>query len=147
MIKVHGNSVEINGKGILLTGPSGSGKSDLTLRLIDGGARLISDDYTEISSESGQAIMSPPVEIAGRLEIRGVGLMKLSHCRDIPLHLVFDLKNRTEIERMPEHLSMSFDGVTVPVRQIDPFTASAAAIVRHMASTEDIRTGYETDGG
>ncbi len=130
----------------MLIGPSGAGKSDLTLRLIDGGACLISDDYTEIRCEDGQALMSPPDEIAGRLEIRGIGLMKLSHCRDIPLHLVFELKNHTEIERMPENRSMTFDGATVPVRQLDPFTASAEAIVRFLASTDDVRTGYETDG-
>lgn len=146
MIRVHGNSVKINGKGILLTGPSGAGKSDLTLRLIDQGGCLISDDYTEVRCEGRQAILSPPAEIAGRLEIRGIGLMKLSHCRDIPLHLVFELKNHSEIERMPEDRSMSFDGVTVPLRQIDPFTASAEAIVRLLAGTDDVRTGYETDG-
>lgn len=146
MIRVHGNSIKINDKGILLTGPSGAGKSDLSLRLIDGGARLISDDYTEIKTEGGQALLSPPDEIAGRLEIRGIGLMKLSYCRDIPLHLVFELTDRRNIERMPENRSMNFDGVMVPVLQLDPFTASADAIVRFVATMDKIRTGYETDG-
>lgn len=146
MIRVHGNAVKINDKGILLTGPSGSGKSDLSLRLIDGGGCLISDDYTEIKAQGGQAILSPPAEIAGRLEIRGIGLMKLSYCRDIPLHLVFELTDRRDIERMPEDRSITFDGVTVPVRKLDPFTASAEAIVRFLAAMDKIRTGYETDG-
>ncbi|MCF8468442.1 MAG: HPr kinase/phosphatase C-terminal domain-containing protein, partial [Sneathiella sp.] len=142
MIRCHASSVEIDGKAVLLRGPSGSGKSDLALRLIDGGARLIADDYTEIHVASGRAVLRPPPEIQGKLEIRGLGLMSLPFTSDVPLDLVFDLMPYAEIERAPEELMAEFDGVKVPCRRLDPFMASAAAIVRLAIGQNPLRTGY-----
>ena len=143
MIRCHASSVAIEGRGVLLRGPSGAGKSDLALRLIDGGGQLISDDYTEIHVRDGAAFLSAPAEIAGRLEVRGLGLMSLAAVQDIPLALVFDLRPYETIERMPDADVETFEGIEVPRRVLDPFMASAAAIVRLALRQDPLLTGYE----
>ena len=143
MISCHASSVEIDGKAVLLRGPSGSGKSDLALRLIDGGARLIADDYTEIHTNSGRAVLRSPAAIQGKLEVRGLGLMTLPFTSDVPLDMVFDLVPYTEIERMPEASMAAFDGIEVPCRLLDPFMASAASVVRLALRQSPLLTGYE----
>lgn len=143
MITCHASSVEIEGKGVLLRGPSGSGKSDLALRLIDGGGSLISDDYTEIHMRDGRLYLKAPVEITGKIEVRGLGLMSLPATGDIPLALVFDLMPYSQIDRAPAQDVAIFDDVEVPRRALDPFTASAAAVVRLALRQSPLLTGYE----
>ncbi|MZR29733.1 HPr kinase/phosphorylase [Sneathiella litorea] len=143
MINCHASSVEIEGRGVLLRGPSGAGKSDLSLRLVDGGARLVSDDYTEIHVREGLAYLSPPAEIVGKIEVRGLGLMPLPAVHDIPLALVFDLMPYSQIDRVPVAGFAVFDGVEIPCRALDPFMASAAAIVRLALRQNPLLTGYE----
>src|SRR5689334_113133 len=87
MIRVHGTSVALGGDGILLRGPSGSGKSDLALRLIDGGARLVSDDQTELRVFGEELRMTAPASIAGRLEVRGIGILHVPSAASAPLRL------------------------------------------------------------
>ena len=141
MISCHASSVEIEGRGVLLRGPSGAGKSDLALRLVDGGGTLISDDYTDITFRC--AFLSPPENIAGRIEVRGLGLMSLAYVHDIPLALVFDLVPYEEIERAPTAEVVTFDGIDIPRRDLDPFMASAVAIVRLALKQSPLMTGYE----
>ena len=143
MISCHASSVEIEGRGVLLRGPSGAGKSDLALRLVDGGGTLISDDYTDITFRHGYAFLSPPENIAGRIEVRGLGLMSLAYVHDIPLALVFDLVPYEEIERAPTAEVVTFDGIDIPRRDLDPFMASAVAIVRLALKQSPLMTGYE----
>lgn len=143
MIRCHASSVSIAGRGVLLRGPSGSGKSDLALRLIDGGGQLVSDDYTDVHVRDGSAFLTAPDEIAGRLEVRGLGLMQLAAVQDIPLALVFDLMPYEAIARAPDPDMETFDGVAVPRRALDPFMASAAAIVRLALRQDPLLTGYE----
>ena len=143
MISCHASSVEIEGRGVLLRGPSGAGKSDLALRLVDGGGTLISDDYTDITFRHGCAFLSPPENIAGRIEVRGLGLMSLAYVHDIPLALVFDLVSYEEIERAPTAEVVTFDGIDIPRRDLDPFMASAVAIVRLALKQSPLMTGYE----
>jgi len=143
MIRCHASSVEIDGRGVLLRGPSGAGKSDLALRLVDGGGRLISDDYTDIHVADGKALLTAPDEICGRIEVRGFGLMSLEAISDIPLALVVDLMSHDRIERMPEPDTLAFEDVMVPRRAIDPFMASAPAIIRLALRQDPLLTGYE----
>jgi len=72
---IHASCVAIGGRGVLLLGKSGSGKSDLALRLIDGGAVLVADDRTLLSVEKGMLVARPPSSIKGMLEIRGLGIV------------------------------------------------------------------------
>ncbi len=130
MIQVHGSCVAIDGRGVLLRGPSGRGKSDLALRLIDGGARLVADDRVDLSAAGGLLNASAPEPIAGRLEVRGVGILEVPCVAAIPLGLVVDLVEREDLERLPEPRIASFLGVTVPLMRLVATEASAAAKVR-----------------
>ena len=70
--RLHATAVAIGGVAVLIEGPSGSGKSDLALRLIDRGAVLISDDQTLLIRAGSRLLARPPQTIAGKLEVRGV---------------------------------------------------------------------------
>jgi len=130
MDTVWGTSVAIDGHGVLLRGPSGSGKSDLALRLIEGGAALISDDQTELVREGGRLIARAPDTIRGRLEVRGIGIVQVSAAGRAPLHLVVDLVAREQVPRLPDPGSWTQDGVEIPLIMLHPFDASAPAKLR-----------------
>jgi HPr kinase/phosphorylase len=130
MIRVHGTAIALGGEGILLRGPSGAGKSDLALRLIDQGARLVADDQTELRREGSDIIMCAPAAIAGRIEVRGLGIVDLPHLASASLRLVVDLMLPLEIERMPAARECTFLGCAVPVVGLAPFEASAPAKLR-----------------
>jgi HPr kinase/phosphorylase len=130
MIRVHGTAIALGSEGILLRGPSGAGKSDLALRLIDQGARLVADDQTELRREGDDIIMSAPATIAGRIEVRGLGIVDVPHLASAPLRLVVDLMPPQEIERMPAARECTFLGRAVPVVALAPFEASAPAKLR-----------------
>ena len=137
---VHGTTVEIAGKGVLIRGASGSGKSDLALRLIDGGAVLVADDQTALAASDCGLIASAPAAIAGLLEVRGLGLVRLPHHETTPLALVVDLVAADQIERLPDETRTTFLGFEVPTIQLAAFEASTAAKVRLAAvcPTRDI---------
>ena len=84
---LHASAVAIEGRAVLIGGRSGTGKSDLALRLIDRGAGLISDDYTYVRRVNGQALASAPANIAGKIEVRGVGIVELDTAADVPVAL------------------------------------------------------------
>lgn len=128
--KVHGTCIEVDGLGILLRGSSGSGKSDLALRLIEDGARLISDDYTELSVSAGRLIARAPAKIEGLLEVRGVGVLKIGAALQAELGAIIDLVAPKEIERLPEDKTEELFGVVLPLYCLTPFEASAPAKVR-----------------
>jgi serine kinase of HPr protein (carbohydrate metabolism regulator) len=130
MIRVHGTAVALGGDGILLRGPSGSGKSDLALRLIDEGAQLVADDQTELRLVDGGIRMTAPPPIAGQLEVRGLGLLRVPSVRSASLRLVVDLAAAGEIERLPEPKHCAIFGLSLPRIAVTPFEASATAKLR-----------------
>lgn len=130
METVHGTSIALDGGGVLLRGPSGSGKSDLALRLIDGGAALVADDQTALSRDGGEILASAPPQIAGRLEIRGLGIIRLSAVSDIPLRIVVDIVAADEVERLPKPAETMLLGVALPVLRLAAFEASTPAKIR-----------------
>ncbi|MGH6989081.1 MAG: HPr kinase/phosphorylase [Stellaceae bacterium] len=138
MIRIHGSAVLFEGAGVLLRGPSGSGKSDLALRLIDGGAVLVADDQTELHLDRGRVTMTAPAAIAGRLEVRGVGILDLPWRQDVALRLVVELRPAAQIERLPEPAWCRFFEYDFPSVAVAPFEASAPAklrqLVRRLAS-------------
>jgi serine kinase of HPr protein (carbohydrate metabolism regulator) len=130
MIRVYGTSVALGGEGILLRGPSGCGKSDLALRLIDQGARLVADDQTELQLDGDDIAMTAPAAIAGRIEVRGLGIVSVPSTATAPLRLVVDLVPAAQIERMPEGETCDILGRRVKRVALAPFEASAPAKLR-----------------
>lgn len=121
---IHATAVAIDGQGVLLLGSSGSGKSDLALRLIDRGAQLISDDAVPIEVHKGLPILLAPANIAGKLEVRGIGIVSVNHIAAAPLRLMVQIAN--QVERMPrDDLTVAAAGYLIPVFYILPFEASA----------------------
>ena len=127
---LHATCVSVEGAGLLLLGDSGSGKSDLALRLIDSGAMLVSDDQVELRLEHGQVVASPPERIAGLIEARGAGLLRLPYAENVPVKLAVRLTSREEVERLPEAEFFDCLGAGVPVLSLYPFDASACAKLR-----------------
>jgi RNase adaptor protein for sRNA GlmZ degradation len=133
---LHATCVALQGKiGVLLRGPSGAGKSDLALRLVDGGGRLIADDQTLLVRRDGGLVARCPETIAGRIEVRGVGIADLPTGREARVDLVVDLVSAAEIERLPAPAVCELLGVELPLLKLDPFEASAAAKLRVAAAT------------
>ena len=130
MLRVHATCIAIDGRGILLRGPSGSGKSDLALRLIDEGALLVSDDQVILTEADGGLTASAPATIAGRMEVRGIGIVSMPHLPQVGLTLVVDLVAAAKIERMPEAACCRLGGVDLPAIALAPFEPSAPAKLR-----------------
>lgn len=130
MEQVHASCVSVDGVGVLIRGPAGSGKSDLALRLTDGGARLVADDRVDLAPRDGALSASAPETLAGLLEVRGIGIVRLEHQARAPVGLVIDLVDRDDVERLPESAFCDYMGVSIPLLRVWPFEASAAAKVR-----------------
>jgi HPr kinase/phosphorylase len=122
---LHASCVAIGGRGVLLTGASGAGKSDLALRLIDRGAVLIGDDGVVVAARDGRLMAHPGPNIEGQIEVRGLGILAVDHHAEVPLALCIALDQ--PVPRMPdEYLPMRLiEGLGLPVIALDPFEASA----------------------
>ena len=113
---------------MLITGRSGSGKSDLTLRLLDRGFVLVSDDQTIVKRDGDRLVASPPPNIAGKLEIRGIGIVEMDTVTDQPVALIVELTS--EIQRLPDdNRERPILGVSLPLVSIDAMAASAPSKV------------------
>ena len=127
MINIHATLVDIEGKGVLIRGKSGSGKSDLALRLIyEAKAKLVADDRVDIYYDRGIIKGKSPKELCGMLEIRGVGISVFDEISsDICISLIVDLvDDRDKIERMPDKLFEKLLEVKIPKIDIFPFECS-----------------------
>ncbi len=136
---IHASCVAIGRRGVLLLGPSGSGKSDLALRLIDGGAkgdtRLVADDRTILFLAKGALCAKAPPSIKGLLEVRGVGIVKLPVLAQVKIALVVVLGRegarlpQPRLWRAPHTISLGPDTLP-PQIALDAFCASTPAKIR-----------------
>lgn len=132
---VHATSIALNGRGALIYGPSGSGKSDLALRclmqgsnrLVGNQAELVADDYTVLRVDSGRVFLCAPESIRDRLEVRGIGVVPVKAVEEARLVLVVELTEAQHIERLPDpRPRKEIAGVSFPVLRLAAFEASAA---------------------
>ena len=98
-MNIHAGCVAIGGKGVLILGKSGQGKSDLALRLMDDGARLVADDRTLLAVIGGKLFAQPPTSIAGLIEVRGLGIVARPFAQKALVALAVQLGK--EDERLP----------------------------------------------
>ena len=125
---IHASTVALEGQAVLISGSSGSGKSDLTLRLLDRGFTLVSDDQTIVKREGDRLVASAPPNIKGKLEIRGIGIVDMDTVETAPIALYVELTS--EIVRLPDdRRERPVLGVNLPLISIDAQTASAASKV------------------
>ena len=128
---LHASCVVLNERAVLLAGPSGIGKSDLALRLIDEGAQLLSDDQTQLQCENDVLIASPPSAIEGMIEIRHVGLAHMPFVARAPVALYVELLALNDTpERLPEHEPIFFLDHPVQRLRLPSFAASTPAKIR-----------------
>jgi serine kinase of HPr protein (carbohydrate metabolism regulator) len=126
---LHCSTVTSDGRAVLITGPSGSGKSDLTLRLLDRGFKLVSDDQTVIKKDGERVMASAPPTIAGKLEVRGIGIVEMDRVENVPVALIVELTS-SDIQRLPDDSrERPLLGVRVPLVSVDAMTASAPSKV------------------
>ncbi|MGB0552006.1 MAG: HPr kinase/phosphorylase [Alphaproteobacteria bacterium] len=130
METVHATAVMIEEKGVLLRGPSGSGKSDLALRLIDDGAVLIADDRTALTHRDGTVVAQCPALIAGQLEVRGIGIVDLPYIAEATLSMIVDLVSSDQVDRLPVRRMEELLGCRISSITVAPFEASAPAKIK-----------------
>ena len=127
--RIHSTSVVIDDNGVLILGDSGSGKSDLALRLIDNGATLISDDISICRKNSNNIYLYCPPEVQGLREVREVGIITVPFVERIKLRLVVNLKSNNN-ERFPKDNSFRILGIKIPIINIEGKNSSAVAKIK-----------------
>lgn len=141
----HATTVELSGVAVMLRGRSGAGKSDLAIRLIDAGARLVADDQTVLVRRGDALWAMPPASIAGKLEVRGLGIAPVPAVAEAPLGLVVDLVAAGDVERLPAPATAAYLGVDLPLIAVDPRAPSAVARLRLAArlAAQGMLPGHE----
>ena len=128
MTLTHGTCISVDGIGVLLRGPPGSGKSDLALRLLnrrDLDVLLVADDQIRLDRHGDWLLAIAPNEIVNKIEVRGVGLVSVDNVAEVRLRLILDLCRQECIPRMPQKNYCTINGVTLPRYPCAPLEASA----------------------
>ncbi|MEI9926645.1 MAG: HPr kinase/phosphatase C-terminal domain-containing protein [Sphingomonas sp.] len=121
---IHASCVAIGGRAVLIEGRSGEGKSDLALRLIDRGATLVADDQTICLRQEGVLLASAPATIAGKIEVRGLGILEIPYVERVQVALLIVILDAPP--RFPEDSrKRRIAGVDVPVLALAALEPSA----------------------
>ena len=148
MSLIHASCVALAGKGVLLRGPSGVGKSDLALRLIhEADAQLVADDQCRLTREGPAVWVTAPGTIRDRIEARGVGILNLPAKAAVPLRLIVDLGQ--DLPRLPDPAREALLGVSIPRAALDAHESGAVAklCLALAASCSDLERRFTDEGG
>lgn len=130
----HGTAIAVDGRAALIRGASGTGKSDLALRcialapsaLLPGAVQLVADDRVVLTTCGDRLRVEPPPSLAGRVEVRGLGILELPYAPHAFIALVVDLAAPGDIDRLPDPpLRTSLLGIDMPLIRLAPFEPSA----------------------
>lgn len=145
LTRYQAGCVAINGRGLLIEGPPGSGKTSLALMLLDRGARLVGDDGVELQLRGGRLWASAVPNTAGMLEIRNVGIVQLG-CIEAPvsLRLVLSRDAPRFIERAGK---TELAGAHIPVLAFDPRGAAAAIRAEYALALHGLPVPAQSGGG
>lgn len=131
-------------RGVLIEGPSGAGKSDLALRCLDLGFRLVADDRVELWASGGRLFGAAPAALAGLIEVRGVGVLRVAA---LPLAEVALVVRCGEPERIPDPEAVEIHGVAVPAATLSPLEPSAPAKLSRALALFDAETNRRMKHG
>ena len=128
---LHAACVSLEGRGVLVLGPSGSGKSALALQLMAHGCTLVSDDAVEVRDDDGAPVARAPFAIRGMIEARGVGLLAADVVPSARVVLAVDL-SQVEANRLPPPRETVIAGHAVPVLHRVESSHFPAAILQYL---------------
>ena len=146
MERLHATAVDIAGKGVLLCGPSGGGKSDLALRLVDRGASFIADDQIELTLRRRGIHAAAVSSMRGYLEVRGLGLTSLPVMGGTFVALIVDLVPPEDVPRLPQASSRLLLGKKIPLLKLNAFELSTPIKIE-LAAKDISRIGGTGPGG
>ena len=115
---LHATCVSLQGRGVLICGKPGSGKSSLALCLIDRGAVLVADDQTSVIQEGEALIAQAPPSHKGLMEVRGLGICSFSYQERTPLSLWVELCDENDVERLPQPAFIEYNTIEIPLLKI-----------------------------
>lgn len=124
---IHASCVAVEGRGLLILGAAGAGKSQLALELMALGAMLVADDQVALRREGDAVVAAPHPAIAGLIEARGIGLLRAPGLASAVVALTLDLDHAEE-QRLPPRRARLLLGAPVPL-MLRPCGLNAAAIL------------------
>ena len=135
---LHGTCVALGKNAALIRGESGAGKSDFAFRFINlisvhdhEATHLVADDQVNVTRIEDQIRVAPPATIAGKLELRGIGIIEVPYLIEARLRLIVDLKPSNQISRLPDWTTThEILGLHLPGIELAPFEASAPLKLR-----------------
>lgn len=111
-IVLHAAAAALGGRGLLILGASGSGKSGLAMRLVGLGWSLVADDRVVVERRGGALVARAPARLAGLVEARGIGILRVPALPEVPLTLAVDL-GEVPAARMPHHGTITYLGIPI----------------------------------
>lgn len=143
---LHATAIAMSGGGVLFIGPSGSGKSSLAAYMIEHyDAQLIADDRVHLSVEKGALWASAPAALAGKLELRGLGIVPMAFKEKAQLSLCVQLVARTQVPRLAEEAYFHHQGVALPEIYLNGHDRATPLTLRH-ALAHIGQSGFRADG-
>jgi HPr kinase/phosphorylase len=137
---VHATAVLVGARALLIRGPSGAGKSRLALALIEAAgaatgrfARLVGDDRVFLESAGGRLLVRPAQPLAGLIELRGTGILRLDYEPCAVVGLVVDLAAPDAV-RLPDDQTVEIEGITLPRLAVAAGMAALPAVLARITS-------------